>query len=179
MYDFENTYKSTLKEIEFLCESIDQSQFLKIVELVSLGNFDHIVGFGAGRMGYALKAYIMRMCHIGYEAYMIGDTNFPKIGPKTVVFVNSSSGETPTSILYTQQARNAGATIIGVTQNANSSIGQISDHLLQYAELKSNQIMKTLPEQFTFVLFDLLAEAIITKTRKSRTIIAQNHSISE
>ena len=179
MVEIRNIFNTPLEEIGMLRDGTDLDEIKKVVDLVCSAEFDRVAGFGAGRMGYALKAFMMRLCHIGFDAYMIGDSNFPKIDSKTLVFVNSSSGETPTSILYTQQAKNEGAFVVGVTQNSESSIGKLSDQIIQYPNIHSKQIMKTLPEQFTFILFDVLSEAVIEKLGRSRLQISNNHSISE
>ena len=64
-----------------------------------------IVGLGAGRMGYSLQAFIMRLSHLGYIAYMLGDTSVPRIGVGDLVLVNSSSGETPSVCLLAEIAK--------------------------------------------------------------------------
>lgn len=179
MVSYEDIYRNTVSEIELLFNALKADELQETVDLICSGNFDHIVGFGAGRMGYALRAFIMRLSHIGFDAYMIGDTGFPRIGRRTLILVNSSSGETPTSILYAQQAINEGGRLIGITQNSESTLAKISDQVIHYPIVASKQIMKTLPEQFTFILFDVLSEAIIRQTNRSRSFISKNHSISE
>lgn len=179
MVNYEDIYQTTIGEIDLLFNALKADELQQAVDLICSGNFDHIVGFGAGRMGYALRAFIMRLSHIGFDAYMIGDTGFPRIGRRTLILVNSSSGETPTSILYAQQAINEGGHVIGITQNSESTLGKISDQLIQYPIVPSKQIMKTLPEQFTFILFDVLSEAIIRQSDRGRQFISNNHSISE
>jgi 6-phospho-3-hexuloisomerase len=179
MIEYERIYKQTINEIEELCIGVKPTELQQVVDLICSGKFDNIVGFGAGRMGFSLRAFIMRLSHIGFETYMIGDTNFPKIGQRTLVLVNSSSGETPTSILYAQQAQREGGCVVGITQNSESTLSELSDHIIQYPSIFSKQIMKTLPEQFTFILFDILSEAIIRDLGKSREFISSNHSISE
>ncbi|MDA9012538.1 SIS domain-containing protein [Alphaproteobacteria bacterium] len=179
MIEFEGIYKQAINELEQLFDGLKIDELQRVVNLICSGDFDNIVGFGAGRMGFSLRAFIMRLSHIGFQAYMIGDTNFPKIGVRTLAIVNSSSGETPTSILYAEQAQREGASIIGITQNIESTLGRLSNQIIQYPLISSEQIMKTLPEQFTFILFDVLAEAIIKNSGESRAFITNNHSISE
>ena len=179
MVSYEDIYRNAINEIEFLFNVLKADELQNTVDLICSGDFDQIVGFGAGRMGYAMQAFIMRLAHIGFDAYMIGDTSFPRIGRRTLVLMNSSSGETPTSILYAQQAINQGGYLISITQNSESRLGKLSDQVIQYPIVASKQIMKTLPEQFTFILFDVLSEAIIRQTDGRRDLISKNHSISE
>lgn len=176
---YEKVFKQTLEEITKLSEGIKGSDIDQVIDLLLDSNVDHIVGFGAGRMGYSMRAFIMRLCHIGLNSYMIGDTNFPRITKHSIVLVNSSSGETPTSLLYATQASRIGAKIICITQNRESQLATLSDVVLSYPKLESKQIMKTLPEQFSFILFDVLSELIIRKAKKNRLVVSENHSISE
>ena len=38
-----------------------------------------IFGLGAGRMGYSLRAFIMRLSHLGYNAYMLATQIFQEL----------------------------------------------------------------------------------------------------
>ena len=138
-----------------------------------------IVGLGAGRMGYALQAFTMRLSHLGYKSYMIGDTSLPRIGPKDLVIVNSSSGETPTILLLTKIAKQAEARIILLTGNSESSLAKIADLVIAYNKINSTQLMKTVYEQFSFLFFDHCAAQIADQGKLSVSEIEVNHSILE
>jgi len=138
-----------------------------------------IVGIGAGRMGYSLRAHIMRLSHIGYEAYFIGDTTLPRIDEKTVVIINSSSGETPTNILYAQQAKAAKSYIITITTNPESTIAKLSDQLVIMPKVNSHQLMKSIYEQYTMLMLDYVAEQVVSQLDLDRGEITHNHSILE
>ena len=139
----------------------------------------NIIGIGAGRMGYSLRAHIMRLSHIGYEAYFIGDTTLPRIDENSVVIINSSSGETPTNILYAQQAKAAGSYIITITTNPESTIAKLSDQLVIMPKVDSHQLMKTIYEQFTMLMLDYVAEQVVSQLDLDRGEITHNHSILE
>jgi 6-phospho-3-hexuloisomerase len=65
-----------------------------------------IVGVGAGRVGYALRAFIMRLNHFGFNASFIGDTNVPALTSDDMLIVASTSGSTPTISYYTLVGKN-------------------------------------------------------------------------
>ena len=44
-------------------------------------------------MGYSIQAFIMRLSHLGYPAFMIGDMSLPRIGSDDLVIVNSILGK--------------------------------------------------------------------------------------
>jgi 6-phospho-3-hexuloisomerase len=139
----------------------------------------NIIGIGAGRMGYSLRAFIMRLSHVGYESYFIGDTALPRINKNSVVIINSSSGETPTNIIYAQQAREAKSYIITITTNKDSTIAKLSDQLVIIPHMNSHQLMKTIYEQYTYLLLDYVAEQVVSELNLDRDIITHNHSILE
>ena len=110
---------------------------------------------------------------------MIGDTNFPRIDENTLVLINSSSGETPSIRLFTEQAKAAGSTIVTFTSGMESSIARLSDLIVFCGDNTSQQIMKTLNEQFSFLLFDYIAAKYIETYSLDKEWISNNHSISE
>lgn len=160
-------------------EMIDQSQVDAVVDKIKEYEFYKIVGIGAGRMGFSLQSFIMRLSHLGLNAYMLGDTTFPKIDKKTLVLVNSSSGETPSIILYVKQAKLAGAEVVLFTDKRESTIASLASNVFYCGYVSSNQIMKTLNEQFSLLLFDYITECYLSKFDLDRDWVSGNHSISE
>jgi 6-phospho-3-hexuloisomerase len=138
-----------------------------------------IIGLGAGRMGYSLQAFIMRLSHLGYKAYMIGDTTTPRIGKGDLVIVNSSSGETQSIILLAELAVQHGARVLGITSGKTSSLTKLAQTCIFYNEINSNQLMKTAYEQFSYLLLDSSAAILATKGSLSVREIEKNHSILE
>lgn len=171
--------KNIIRELETIAGTLKHDQIETLVKLLSSGKFNKIVGFGAGRMGFSLRAFIMRLGHMGFDAYMIGDTNFPKIDENTLVLINSSSGNTETMLLYAAQAKTFKGYIVTITANEAGKLSSLSDLLLTYQVNKSEQIMKSVYEQFSFVLFDHIAECVIKANKLDRSWISNNHSISE
>ena len=171
--------KEILRELHTISEDFDYSQIEKLLLYFDTSKNLNYVGFGAGRMGYALRSFMMRLFHLGYNSFMIGDTNFPRISDKTIAIVNSSSGETESNILYAKQARNNGSFVVLFTTNTNSSIAKLSDFTICYSSIDSKQLMKSVYEQFTFLLFDYITENIKNKYGFSTSVINSSHSISE
>ncbi len=49
---------------------------------------------GAGRSGLVAKAFAMRLMHLGFSVYVVGETTTPAVRPEDVVIAISGSGET-------------------------------------------------------------------------------------
>ena len=167
-----------IKEVSLLYSSLDK---LKVDTFISeiASCKGKIIGLGAGRMGYSIQAFIMRLSHLGFETYMIGDTSIPKIGKNDLVIVNSSSGETKTIVLLAKIAKESGAQVNVLTGNLNSTLANISDTCLNYTPIKSDQLMKTVYEQFSFLFFDYCSLELTKIGGLKLDEIEINHSILE
>ena len=100
-----------INEVTKMSDALDENevnQYIKCLIPYLASPSVEIIGLAAGRMGYALRSFIMRLSHMGFNATMIGDTNVPRVKENSVIFVNSSSGETPSIVLYTEQAKENG-----------------------------------------------------------------------
>lgn len=138
-----------------------------------------IVCVAAGRMGYSIKAFAMRLMHIGLESYFIGDTNLPRTSRDTVIIIASVSGETATNVLYARQAKEAGSSVFLITQNHDSTLARLADCILCINCHNSSQVMKTLAEQYTFLLYDYIIASMIKLRNLPLSLIQSNHSILE
>ncbi len=177
--------KIILDEMNGMANSLNDqhiNQYIeKLSDLMLQGDSRKLkfIGLGAGRMGYSLKAFIMRLSHMGYNATFIGDTNVPRVTSNTVVFVNSSSGETPSIALYVKQAKEAQGHIFTTTCNMKSIISMYSDCIIELPKIKSEQLMKSAYEQFTMLLYDYIVIQLMSSLDLDSTFVTNNHSILE
>lgn len=173
--------KQILEEIETMYNGTTgiNSYIDKLTETFYSKN--KIIGIGAGRMGYSLRAHIMRLSQIGYSSWFIGDTTLPRIDEKSIVVINTSTGETETNVLYAKQAKNHGSFLIVITCNKFSTIGKMADMLIELPTINSFQVMKTIYEQFTWLLLDFAVDETIKNIERSdfRKKIQYNHSVLE
>lgn len=166
------------EELRVLWSSINADQLRKIVrEIASCEG--KIFCLGAGRMGYSIQSFAMRLSHLGFPAYMIGDTTLPRIEKGDLILINSSSGETPTIVLLTKIAKKYGGRVIVISSNEGSTLSKLADLRVIYKQIGSKQLMKTAYEQFSFLLFDKMAFDIFQISGRSLDFVENNHSILE
>ena len=174
--EFENTIRQHIE----IFNSINDGEINRLIKtFCDLSKTNRVIGLGAGRMGYSLRSFIMRLSHIGFHAYMIGDTSLPRVAQNDLVLINSSSGNTPSIALYAKQAKEAGAQIILLTASIDSSIEKISNQVIRYKVTNDMQLMKTVHEQFSMLLFDHIAHRIVEDAKIDISFIEHNHSILE
>lgn len=90
-----------------------------------------VLVIGAGRSGLIGKAFAMRLMHLGYKAYVLGDTIVPRIGKGDLVFAISGSGRTKLVVTAAEAAKAVGAEIVCITSFPDSPLGKLADHILE------------------------------------------------
>ena len=82
---------------------------------------------GAGRSGLVAKAFAMRLMHLGFSVYVVGETTTPAVRTSDVVVAISGSGETRSIADLGKIVKDVGSTLITVTSKKESTLGRISD----------------------------------------------------
>jgi 6-phospho-3-hexuloisomerase len=88
---------------------------------------ERIFVMGAGRSGLVAKAFAMRLMHLGFSVYVVGETTTPAVRMRDVVIAISGSGETRSIADLGKIVKNIGSTLITVTSKKDSTLGIISD----------------------------------------------------
>jgi 6-phospho-3-hexuloisomerase len=82
---------------------------------------------GAGRSGLVAKGFAMRLMHLGFQSYVVGETITPALQKGDVIVIFSGSGKTKTVADIAETGKEIGAHICLITSNADSRIGKIAD----------------------------------------------------
>ncbi|OWJ55747.1 6-phospho-3-hexuloisomerase [Pyrodictium delaneyi] len=90
-----------------------------------------VLVMGAGRSGLVGRAFAMRLMHLGFNVYVLGETITPSIGKDDVVVAISGSGRTKLIVTATEAAKKVNATIIAVTSYPDSPLGQLADIVVE------------------------------------------------
>lgn len=179
--------KEILNEIKQVLDSIDEKQVDELIELIR--NSDKVVGYGAGRMGLSLKAFIMRLNHLGIQAYYLGDTYIPPLTEYDLVIVSSGSGETSMVKKFVEEVgKKTKAWVAAIVGDELSSISTMANHIVVFKpcngglnskdsdkKINSIQLMSTLNEQATYILFDIIAKKLADKMDMDTEKTKRNH----
>ena len=120
-------------------------------------------GCASGRSGFILRGYLMRLMHLGFTVYFVGETTTPRIRPGDLLVVMSGSGETAFPREMQRRANGAGARTLAVTAHADSTIGREAQvvitipgttKLTRTQEAASVQCPGSLFEQATFLFLE-------------------------
>ncbi|MFA5296040.1 MAG: 6-phospho-3-hexuloisomerase [Methanoregulaceae archaeon] len=92
---------------------------------------DRIYVMGAGRSGLVAKAFAMRLMHLGFTAFVVGETITPAMRGKDLLVIFSGSGRTKTIADIAETAHAIGGRIALITANRESRIGAIADVIVK------------------------------------------------
>ena len=177
----EEITKQNLKVLE----SVNINDVNKFVNLILNYRNKTIIGVGAGRMGYALRGFIMRLMHLGFNASFYGDTNVPYPNDDTLVIFNSSSGETKSLVLFAKiiDDLKTQTCMCTVTSNPKSSLAKDSHVVIELPKYDLisviQQPMKTLNEQSSMLFFDAIVIILMSKLNLNNSDLVCNHSVLE
>lgn len=82
---------------------------------------------GAGRSGLVARAFAMRLMHIGFESYVIGETITPALSPRDTLVVFSGSGETNSVYDVFETAKELGGRLCLITATRVSRMTALAD----------------------------------------------------
>lgn len=125
--------KYFLKSINLLCSfliynKINRNNFKKFLNCLIFCHINKIKIFvyGIGRSGLIAKMFAMRLMHLNYLVYIIGDVTTPSITSNDLIIIISNSGETFSLINIVNKCKdNINCKIILVTSSVNSSLSKL------------------------------------------------------
>jgi len=85
---------------------------------------------GKGRSGLYMRAFAMRLMHLGLTVYVIDDVTTPGIREGDLLIIGSGSGGTASLVNYAEKAKKMGAQLALVTAAPTSPIGDKADHII-------------------------------------------------
>lgn len=155
--------KIVVEELNKTLTVIDPANADKFVDL--LEGADEIFCAGAGRSGFQVKGFAMRLMHMGLKSYVVGETCTPNIKEDGLLVICSGSGETKSLVNHANKAKEIGAKIALITINTESTIAKLADVVVEIpavspksakqGSVKSIQPMGSLFEQSEGIFMDI------------------------
>ena len=91
---------------------------------------DRVFVAGKGRSGLQMRAFAMRLMHLGLTAHVVDDVTTPAIAAGDLLLIGSSSGRTSSLLRYIDTVREAGAALAAFTGNLDSPIAAAATTLV-------------------------------------------------
>lgn len=152
---------------------------------------------GAGRSGLAARAFAMRLMHLGFIVYFVGETTTPAVQPDDLVIAVSGSGETPSIANLGGISKKIGSKLAVITSNKDSTLGRISDivvivpgrpkedivyedyherRMIGYPQLAP---LGTIFEISALVFLDAVVSELMVRTGASEAELKKRHTVFE
>lgn len=114
-----------VKELAGALKQIDSEKAEALSDAII--SADKVFVAGAGRSRLMVQGLAMRLMHLGFTAFVVGETVTPAIEPGDLLIIGSGSGETSTMALMASKAKNVGASLALITIYPDSTIGRLAD----------------------------------------------------
>ena len=171
-----------MNEIASVISKVDREQLEDIVKFADKKS--RVFVDGEGRSGLMGKGFAMRLMHLGYEVYAVGETINPSVKKGDIYFSISGSGESGNVVLNTKKAKQKGCYIITITSKKESSIAALSDKLLivpgttkgdNGEQRKSVQLLSSLFDQSLHIVLDSICLMLSKKDNMSNDEATSKH----
>ncbi|HDI46701.1 MAG TPA: 6-phospho-3-hexuloisomerase [Candidatus Methanomethylia archaeon] len=115
-----------------IADALDNKQVDQVIDLLVKAHEQKakILVIGAGRSGLVARAFAMRLMHLDFNVYVVGETITPAIGPNDILIAISGSGSTRLVVTAAQIAKEIGAIIVAITSYRDSPLGKLADYLV-------------------------------------------------
>lgn len=171
--------------IDLITENIRNLNFERsnIEEMLNaLDKAEKIFVVGIGRSGFVGKAFAMRLMHLGYRAFVVGETITPRIGKGDLLIAISGSGETGYVVAIAKKAKELGAKVIAVTSSQTSTLAKFSDLVILLKSKFGKEVANIAPlgtifELTAMVFFDSIIAEIMERKKLKEEDLAKRHSI--
>ncbi len=120
--------KNILADIEGVLSRVDAGQYDALVQQIV--DADRVFVAGAGRSLLMMKAFAMRLMHIGKPVYVVGETVTPAASGRDLLILGTGSGETATLKAIAGKAQKAGTKILVLTTNDQSTLAKLAAHVV-------------------------------------------------
>lgn len=152
----------------------------KVIELIN--SAENIFLVGSGRSGLVAKAFAMRLMHLGYNTYVVGETITPRIKEKDLLIAISGSGETSYVITYAKKVKELGIKVLAFTGRKDSTLSKIADEVfLIKAEKREDDSrifpLGTLFEVTAMIFLDFLISELIMMKGLSEKDLKKRHAL--
>ncbi len=133
MQVYELAKEHLLKRIDESLEKIDEESIEAMIELLlkCVKNGRRVFLIGAGRSGLVAKALGMRLVHLGFEPYIVGETITRPLQEGDLMIAISGSGRTTSVVSVASKAKELGGNIVLITYNEDSPLAEIADVLIK------------------------------------------------
>jgi len=166
--------------IRQLLVSVPSQDIQRTVTLLMKAN--RIFIYGTGRSGLLGRAFAIRLVHLGFQAFVIGETITAPVQKNDCVVLISGSGITIPVVMTAEIAAKLEAKLILLTANTTSPIDSLSNVtiILSPSQKQSHLApLGTLFEASSWIFLDGIVAELMKKKGEDEKTMRKRHAILE
>ncbi|XRO75263.1 6-phospho-3-hexuloisomerase [Methanocaldococcus sp. 28A] len=131
--------------------------------------------FGVGRSGYIGRCFAMRLMHLGFNSYFIGETTTPSYEKDDLLILISGSGKTETALTVAKKAQKINNNIVAIVCECGTIV-EFAEVIIQLDVKKSKYLpMGTTFEETALIFLDLVIAEVMKKLNLDESEIIKRH----
>ena len=180
---FSESIEYIQRKIKDILSKVSQEDINKVKNLFFTSN--RIFLYGAGRSGLVAKAFAIRLMHLGFQTFVIGETITAPVQKGDLVIIISGSGETIPAVMTAEIAHNLKANVVSITAKKKSEIAKYADITLFISstcyenDRKKYAPLGTLFEASVWILLDGIIADLLDSKKETEEIMRSRHATLE
>ena len=181
---YEDHASAVSDEVRRTLEQVESEQVKGLVDLILASR--RIFVAGAGRSGLMVRAFAVRLMHMGFKVFVVGDVTTPAVGEGDVLLIGSGSGETRGLVLVAKEAAGCRARVGLLTAFPDSAISELASCVVripaptpkskQESPTRSIQPMGSLFEQCLLIVLDIVVLMLMKRKGLSADRMFEQHA---
>ncbi|WP_312645542.1 6-phospho-3-hexuloisomerase [Hydrogenoanaerobacterium sp.] len=174
--------QTVLQEISGVLERVKPEELSAVADCIQKQH--RIFVDGEGRSGLMAKGFAMRLMHLGYQAYVVGETITPAVSQGDVFIAVSGSGESAYVVSDAKKAKEKGCTVVAVTSKPESTVAKAASAILTVPgtvrgdggeSRGSIQLLSSLFDQSLHITLDVLCLMLSRRDHTSNDTATGKH----
>lgn len=141
--------------------------------------------YGRGRSGFVARAFAVRLMHLGYQTYVVGETITAPVKREDLVILVSGSGSTYPVVMTAELGRRQGATVVAITAQPESEIARLAHVVVPLISPEGNgerarlAPLGTLFETSAWLFFDAVVALLMERLGETEGAMRRRHATLE
>jgi 6-phospho-3-hexuloisomerase len=141
--------------------------------------------YGRGRSGFVARAFAVRLMHLGYQTFVVGETITAPVQKDDVVVLVSGSGTTYPVVMTAELGRRIGAKVVAITAAPESEVANLAHVVIPIVPKPGNgeragfAPLGTLFETAAWLFFDGVVALLMERLGLTEEEMRQRHATLE
>ena len=166
-----------LAELAEVSAHVDRAAMERLLDAMRAAKRVFVAGIG--RSGLMARGLAMRLMHLDFEVYVVGETTTPSIGRGDLLLCCTRYGKSRTLNTYVEKAHEVGAKAVVVTMTPKSPLAKRADQVYVIpigTGGKSRQPLGTIFEQSLLVYCDALVMLAMRRLGITEQEMSRRHT---